>query len=43
MQELTKIQKKIIESLLKSEDDIEHGRVKDSEEVFKEWREKYRL
>ena len=31
----------IIEHLLKSEDDIEHGRVRDAHEVFNEWKEKY--
>ena len=31
----------IIEHLLKSEDDIEHGRVRDAREVFEEWKEKY--
>lgn len=43
MEELAKIQKNLVESLLKSEDDIEHGRTRDAEEVFKEWKEKYRL
>lgn len=43
MNNLTKFQENIIKNLLKSEDDIENGRVKDSEEVFKEWKEKYRI
>ena len=30
----------IEEHLLKAEDDIKNGRVKDAREVFKEWREK---
>lgn len=43
MQELTKIQKEIVESLLKAEDDIEQGRTIPAEQVFKEWKEKYRI
>ena len=44
------IEKKLMESskieniekhLLKAEDDIKNGRVKDAEEVFKMWDEKY--
>ena len=31
----------IEEHLLKAEDDIRNGRVKDAREVFKEWKEKY--
>lgn len=31
----------IEEHLLKAEDDIENGRVRDAREVFKEWKEKY--
>ena len=31
----------IEEHLLKAEDDIKNGRVKDAREVFKEWKEKY--
>ena len=31
----------IEEHLLKAEDDIRNGRVKDAKEVFKEWKEKY--
>ena len=31
----------IEEHLLKAEDDIRNGRVKDSREVFKGWKEKY--
>lgn len=34
-------EEEIIEHLLKSEDDIEHGRVRDAREVFEEWKEKY--
>ena len=37
-----KILKEDIEkSLLKAEDDIKKGKVKDAREVFKEWKEKY--
>ncbi len=37
-----KILKEDIEKhLLKAEDDIRNGRVKDAREVFKEWEEKY--
>lgn len=37
-----KSKKKDIEShLLKAEDDIRNGRVKDAREVFKNWKEKY--
>lgn len=43
MKELTNFQKSIVESLLKAEDDIKNGRMRDSEEVFKEWKEKYIL
>ena len=35
------LEKDIVEHLLKSEEDIEKGRVKDAEEVFEEWRSKY--
>lgn len=35
------MEEEIIEHLLKSEEDIEKGRVRDAEEVFVEWREKY--
>jgi len=35
--------KEIEEHLLKAEDDIENGRVKDLEEVLKEWKIKYGL
>lgn len=47
-----KIEKKIMESskieniekhLLRAEDDIRNGRVRDAEEVFKMWDEKYGL
>lgn len=31
----------IVEHLLKSEDDIKNGRVRDAREVFKDWKEKY--
>lgn len=31
----------IEEHLLKAEDDIRNGRVRDAREVFKEWKEKY--
>ncbi len=34
-------EEEIIEHLLKSEDDIEHGRVRDTKEIFEEWKEKY--
>ena len=37
-----KVLKEDIEKhLLKAEEDIENGRVKDAREVFKEWKEKY--
>lgn len=37
-----KMQKKDIEEhLIKAEDDIDNGRVKDADEVFNEWKEKY--
>lgn len=37
-----KILKKDIEKhLLKAEDDIRNGRVRDAREVFKEWKEEY--
>ena len=37
-----KIMKEDIEKhLLKAEDDIENGRVREAREVFKEWKEKY--
>ena len=32
---------KIEKSLLKAEEDIENGRVRDAEDVFKEWNTKY--
>ncbi len=32
---------KIERNLLKAEDDIKKGRVKEAEDVFKEWNEKY--
>ena len=35
------IKEDIEEHLLKAEDDIRNGRVKDAREVFKEWKEKY--
>lgn len=35
------IDEEIIDHLLKAEDDIENGRVKDAKEVFKAWKEKY--
>ena len=35
------LEKDIEEHLLKSEDDIRNGRVKDARKVFKEWKEKY--
>ena len=35
------LEKDIVEHLLKSEEDIEKGRVKDAEEVFEEWKSKY--
>ncbi len=34
-------EEEIIEHLLKSEDDIEHGRVVPVEEILREWKEKY--
>ncbi len=34
-------EEEIIEHLLRSEDDIENGRVRPAEELFKEWEEKY--
>lgn len=37
-----KLMKEDIERhLLKAEDDIENGRVRDARDVFKEWKEKY--
>ena len=33
----------IEEHLLKAEDDIRKGRVRDAREVFNEWKEKYRI
>ena len=49
MQKIIKVRKtketilneKINKALKKAEDDIEHGRVKDADEVFKEWEEIY--
>lgn len=43
MDELKKslLDKRIEEILLKSEEDYENGRVRDAEEVFKEWKIKY--
>ena len=35
------LKKDIEEHLLKAEDDIRNGRVRDAREVFKEWKEKY--
>lgn len=35
------IDEEIEKHLLKAEDDIENGRVRDAEDVFKEWSEKY--
>ncbi len=35
------LKKDIEEHLLKAEDDIRNGRVKEAREVFKEWKEKY--
>ena len=35
------LKKDIEEHLLKAEDDIKNGRVKDAREVFKNWKEKY--
>lgn len=35
------MEEEMIRHLLKSEEDIEKGRVRDAEDVFKEWREKY--
>ena len=35
------LEKDIEEHLLKSEDDMKHGRVRNAREVFKEWKEKY--
>ncbi len=35
------LNKDIEEHLLKSEDDIRNGRVRDAREVFQEWKEKY--
>lgn len=43
MDELSNFQNNIIKNLLKSEDDIKCGRVKNSEDVFKEWKEKYNI
>lgn len=31
----------IVEHLLRSEDDIKNGRVRDAREVFKDWKDKY--
>lgn len=35
------LDKDIIKHLLKAEDDIKNGRLKDARGVFKEWKEKY--
>jgi len=35
------VENDIEEHLLRAEDDIKNGRVRDAEEVFKEWKEKY--
>lgn len=35
------LKKEIEEHLLKAEDDIRNGRVRDAKEVFEEWKEKY--
>ena len=35
------LKKDIEDHLLKAEDDIENGRVKEAREVFKEWKEQY--
>ena len=37
------LEKDIEEHLLKAEDDINNGRVRDAEDVFKEWKEKYKI
>lgn len=37
------LEKDIEEHLLKAEDDIRNGRVRDAEDVFKEWKEKYKI
>ncbi len=37
----TLLKKDIEEHLLKAEDDIKNGRVRDAREVFKEWKDKY--
>ena len=37
------LKKDIEEHLLKAEDDIENGRVRDAREVFKEWKTVYRI
>lgn len=37
------LEKDIEEHLLKAEDDIENGRVRDAKEVFNEWKEKYEI
>lgn len=43
MEEYTEklLKKDIEEHLLKAEDDIRNGRVRDAREVFKEWKEKH--
>lgn len=38
---LKEAEKEIEEHLLKAEDDIENGRVRDAREVFKEWKTEY--
>ena len=35
------LKRDIEEHLLRAEDDIKNGRVRDAEVVFKEWKEKY--
>ena len=37
------LQKDIEEHLLKSEQDIENGRVRSARKVFEEWKEKYTI
>lgn len=38
-----RIDEEIEQKILESEEDYNNGRVRDAEEVFKEWKEKYKI
>ena len=43
IEEDKKFKERIIKHLLKAEDDIKNNRIRNAEDVFKEWKEKYEL